>query len=114
MNPISLVRVEGSSKHLRQPRILSVKEFRLLLEQLKEPIRTMCIVAACLGLRASEVVGLQWGDFDWKNLQVHVQRGVVIARIDEVKTTGSNRRLPVHPHLAELLLEYKTQAAPEA
>ncbi len=114
MNPISLVRVEGSSKRLRQPRILSVKEFRLLLEQLEEPIRTMCIVAACLGLRASELVGLQWGDFDWESLQVHIQRGVVIGRIDEVKTTNSNRRLPVHPHLAELLLEYKTQTAPEA
>ncbi len=50
MNPISLVRVEGSSKRLRQPRILSVKEFRVLLDELREPIRTMCIVAACLGL----------------------------------------------------------------
>jgi integrase len=60
MNPMSLVRVEGSSKRLRQPRILSVKEFRALLDQLKEPIRTMCIVAACLGLRARELVGLQW------------------------------------------------------
>ena len=61
---MKLVRVEGSSKRLRQPRTLTVKEFRLLLERLEEPIRTMCIVAACLGLRASEVAGLQWGDFD--------------------------------------------------
>ena len=114
MNPMSLVRVEGSSKRLREPRILSVKEFRQLLEQLKEPFRTMCIVAACLGLRASEVVGLQWGDFNWRDLQVHIQRGVVIGRIDEVKTTNSNRSLPVHPHLAELLFEYKAETAPEA
>jgi integrase len=114
MNPISLVRVEGSSKRLRQPRILSVKEFRLLLDHLQEPIRTMCIVAACLGLRASELVGLQWGDFDWKNQEVHIQRGVVIGRVDEVKTTNSNRRLPVHRNLADLLLEYKAETAPEA
>jgi len=113
MNPISLVRVEGSSKRLRQPRILTVEEFRLLMDQLQEPIRTMCIVAACLGLRASELVGLQWGDFDWKNLEVHVQRGVVIGRVDEVKTTNSNRRLPVHPNLADLLLEYKAETSPE-
>ena len=52
MNPMSLVRVEGSSKRLRQPaRILSGKEYRVLLDDLQEPIRTMCIVAACLGLR---------------------------------------------------------------
>src|SRR5882762_610406 len=67
MNPMSLVRVEGSSKRL--------KEFRVLLDELQEPTRTMCIVAACLGLRASELVGLQWGDFDWKALEVHNQTG---------------------------------------
>ena len=114
MNPISLVRVEGSSKRLRQPRILSVKEFRLLLDYIQEPIRTMCIVAACLGLRASELVGLQWGDFDWKNLEVNIQRGVVIGRVDEVKTTNSNRSLPVHPNLGDLLHEYKAKTAPNA
>lgn len=114
MNPISLVRVEGSSKRLRQPRVLSVKEFRLLLDYLNEPIRTMCIVSACLGPRASELVGLQWGDFDWKNREVHIQRGVVVGRVDEVKTTNSNERLPVHPYLADLLLDFKASTAPEA
>ena len=72
MNPISLVRVEGSSKRLRQPRNLTVKEFRLLLNHLGEPVRTMCIVAACLGLRASEIAALQWGEFYWKKLQVYI------------------------------------------
>jgi len=105
MNPMSLVRVEGSSKRLRHPRVLSIKEFRVLLDQLREPIRTICIVAACLGLRASELVGLQCGDFGWKGLEVHIQRGVVVGRVDEVKTTNSNRRLPVHPNLAALLIE---------
>jgi integrase len=114
MNPISLVRVEGSSKRLRQPKNLTVKEFRLLLNHLGEPVRTMCIVAACLGLRASELAALQWGDFDWQNLQVHIQRGFVIGHIDEVKTVGSNRSLPVHRELAALLLNYKEEAAPNA
>ncbi len=114
MNPMKLVRVEGSSKRLRQPRTLTVKEFRLLLERLEEPIRTMCIVAACLGLRASELAGLQWGDFDWGNRQVHIQRGFVVGHVDEVKTTNSNRNLPVHCALANLLLEYKAETAPDA
>ncbi len=114
MNPMKLVRVEGSSKRLRQPRTLTVKEFRLLLERLEEPIRTMCIVAACLGLRASEVAGLQWGDFDWGNRQVHIQRGFVVGHVDEVKTTNSNRNLPVHAALASLLLEYKKETAADA
>jgi integrase len=114
MNPMKLVRVEGSSKRLRQPRTLTVKEFRLLLKRLEEPIRTMCIVAACLGLRASELAGLQWGDFDWASRQVHIQRGFVVGHVDEVKTANSNRNLPVHCALANLLLEYKAETAPEA
>lgn len=54
------------------------------------------------------------GDFDWRNREVHIQRGVVIGRVDEVKTTSSNRKLPVHPNLADLLLEYKADTAREA
>lgn len=114
MNPISLVRVEGSSKRLKRPKVLTPDEFRLLLNHLEEPIGTMCIVAACLGLRASELVGLQWGDFDWRNHQVHIQRGFVIGYIDDVKTENSNRSLPVHSALAKLLLDYKDQTGPQA
>jgi integrase len=114
MNPISLVRVKGSSKRLRQPKILAPDEFRLLLHHLEEPIRTMCIIAACLGLRASELVGLQWGDFDWRDNQVHIQRGFVIGHVDDVKTESSNRSLPVHPELGRLLLDYKEQTAPQS
>jgi integrase len=71
-NPIELVR-----RRLRIPRVLTEGEIRLLLEQLPEPYNTMVLVAACLGLRVSEIVGLQWGDFKWENVTVLIQRGVV-------------------------------------
>src|SRR5260370_3644786 len=74
----------------------------------------MYIVAACLGLRGSELAGLQWGDFDWGNRQVHIQRGFVVGHVDEVKTTNSNRNFPVHCALANLLLEYKAETSPDA
>lgn len=50
-NPMSLVRVKDSSKRQREPKALSVDEFRKVLENIPEPFRTMCIVAMCLGLR---------------------------------------------------------------
>src|SRR6266481_6575814 len=37
-----------------------------------------------------------------EKLEVHIQRGV-IGRVVEVKATNSNRRLPVHPNLADLV-----------
>jgi integrase len=69
----------------------------------------MVLVAASVGLRLSEIVGLKWGDFDFENLAVLVQRGVVHGRVGECKTEYSRDRLPVHPLLAKALLDYRSK-----
>jgi integrase len=112
INPMKLVHVKGSSKRLREPVTLTRKQFHHVLRFVVEPFRTMCVVAMCLGLRASELVGLQWTDFDWKNRYVTIQRGVVIGRVDEVKTRYSNKAIPLDPVLASMLLSYRRQAGP--
>ena len=58
-NPMSLVRVKDGWKRQREPKALSVTDFRKVLENTSEPFRTMCIVAMCLGLRVSKVLGLK-------------------------------------------------------
>ena len=113
-NPMSLVRVKDCSKRRREPRVLTALEFLQLLRQLSDPCRTMSILAMCLGLRVSEVVGLQWGDFDWERLQVMVQRSVVFGVVGEVKTRYSKKRMPLDPALAEVLFRYQRGTAPEA
>jgi integrase len=110
LNPMKLVHVKGSSKRLREPIVLTSEQFHQVLQFVVELFRTSCIVAMCRGLRASELVGLQWNDFDWDNRQVTIQRGVVIGRIGEVKTRHSNRAIPLDPGLASILLSYKRQA----
>jgi integrase len=74
----------------------------------------MCIVAMCLGLRVSEVAGLQWGDFDWENLQVLVQRSYVAGIVGDVKTNYSRKRVPLDENLVERLHQFKSQFAPFA
>jgi integrase len=56
-NPITLVRVKNSSKRLKRPRILTVEQFTSMLPHLPEPYRTMVVIAQCLGLRVSEIMG---------------------------------------------------------
>lgn len=112
INPMKLVQVKGSSKRVREPVALTVKQFHHLLEFVVEPFRTMCIVAMCLGVRASELVGLQWHDFDWENHYVTIQRGVVIGRVGDVKTRHSNKAIPLDSGLAALLLSHKLHARP--
>jgi len=109
-NPISLVRVKGCSKRTREPRVLSAEEFRAVLQRLQEPYHTMACVAACLGLRASEMVGLQWADIDWEGLRVKIERSWVRGRAEETKTESSRGWLPLDPDLAELLLQHKGRA----
>ena len=110
-NPIKLVKVKDASKRQREPRILTVPEFhRLLLEVDEEPLRTMLIMCASLGLRCSELLGLKWGDFDWESLTVMVQRAIVAGRVDRVKTKYSEVRVPLDPALGEVLLNWKCRS----
>ncbi|HXK03745.1 MAG TPA: site-specific integrase, partial [Verrucomicrobiae bacterium] len=76
-NPIKLVRVKGGTKRLKTPRVLTPAEFNSLLPFLREPYRTMVLVAGCLGLRVSEIVAWKWDDFDFDDLTLLVQRSIV-------------------------------------
>ena len=102
-NPIDLVRQRGGRRCI--PRVLTPGEIRLLLAQLVEPYHTMVLVAACLGLRASEIMGLQWQDFNWEDLTVLIRRGVVNGRSGDTKTEASQKSLPIDPRLARSLQE---------
>jgi integrase len=104
-NPIDLVR--QSRKRLKVPRILTPEEFKALVGQLSEPYRTMVITVACLGLRVSELLGLQWGDIDFENLTLKIERSVVEGRVNETKTEASEGSLPLDSDLAQMLLAHK-------
>jgi len=110
-NPMELVRIEGATKREQEPRVLTAEEFQRLLENVTdEPFRTMLLVAMCLGLRCSEILGLKWSDIDWDGLTILVQRGVVAGHVDVVKTKYSNVRVPLDPSLAEALLSWKLRS----
>ncbi len=107
-NPIELVR--QSSRRLGIPRVLGAEEVQKLLAGLTEPYTTMVLVVVCLGLRVSELLGLQWGDFDWENLTVLVQRGVVQGHVGETKTEYSRKPVPLDPDLATCLLRHRERS----
>ena len=111
-NPITLVRVRGSATRARRPRILTIEQFHAVLAELDEPYRTMVLVAGCLGLRSSEIMGLQWGDFDFDASTLLVQRSVVHGRVDAVKTEYSQDEVPLDPRLGEVLLRLRERGYP--
>jgi integrase len=111
-NPISLARVKGGTKRLERPRVLKAGEFSALLAQAREPFRTMFLIAGCLGLRCSEIVGLQWSDFDFDRRILLVQRGIVHGRVGPAKTEASRDYVPIDPALAEALLRHREECWP--
>lgn len=111
-NPMQLVRVRNVSKRLERPSVLTAEEFHRLLPHIREPYRTMVLIAGCLGLRASEIVGLQWRDFDFTKSTLLVQRGVVHGRVDDVKTEYSRDVVPIATELANELLAYRDRSYP--
>lgn len=111
-NPIKLVRVKGGTKRLKTPRVLAPEQFHVLLPLIREPFRTMVLIAGCLGLRVSEIVALQWQDFDFTALTLLVQRSVVHGRIGDVKTEYSRDSVPLDTAVVEVLQLHKERCIP--
>lgn len=116
-NPMSLVRVKYGTRRKEKPRVLTLEEFEKLVAAItSEHVRTMVLAAMCLGLRVSELFALKWSDFDWKELTLSVQRGIVRGRVDEVKTEASHAHVPLDADLATVFFNWrrKTQFGKDA
>jgi integrase len=106
-NPMELVTIKGASKRTSKPRSLTVEEFQRFVHHLREPFHTICLVCVCFGLRISEALALKWGDVDWLNGKLSVQRGIVRQRVDEVKTETSHKAITITQTLIEVLKTWK-------
>ena len=110
-NPVEVVKLRGTSKRQKKPQILSPEQFQALLGHLKDPHRTMVMVAMCTGMRVSEVLALQWEHINFESGEMLVQQGVVNGRIGRVKTEASNDYIPLDPTFAQILLTWKGESS---
>jgi integrase len=109
-NPMKLVRIRGVSQRQKEPRVLTIAECHQLLAAIdEEPFRTMVVLDMATGLRCSELMALQWCDFDWENLTLLVRRAIVDGVVDDVKTRYSRAGLPLDPALAGIIWRWKTK-----
>ncbi len=116
-NVAKLVRVPSPPKTERRP--LTIDEVRQLLAASREHrLHAMLVVFALVGLRRSEVLGLQWDDLEVDDHpRLHVRRG--LQRIDgelrllPTKTTGSRRVIPLPVPVAEALRQHRDRQAGE-
>ena len=106
-NPMELVTIKGASKRTSKPRGLMVDEFQQFVHHLGKPFYAIYLVCVCFGLRISEALALKWGDVDWLNGKLSVQRGIVRQRVDEVKTETSHKAITITQTMIEVLKTWK-------
>ena len=98
------VRVSG--KREGTPDILDVEEMQKLLAALGVRERAMVFLDMPSGLRRGELAGLQWGDFNFKDLHVSVTRSLVDQHVGPVKTEASRKLMPIDEYVARDLLAW--------
>lgn len=109
-NPMEFVEIRGISKRQKKPFVLTPEQYQLVVGGLDDPYKPMVQVAMCLGLRVSEVLALQWADFDFDALTLKVTRAAVHGRISRVKTEYSQDELPLDASFAALLRSWRKRA----
>jgi integrase len=110
-NPMKNFSLPGATKRSHMPGVISQYQFHELLERIpQEPYRTMVIGAMCLGVRVSELLALQWQDFDFLEGKVKIRRAIVEGHVGAVKTYHSEKELPLHPILAAKFAGWLTES----
>lgn len=107
-NPMKHVRIKGGNRRTREIRSLTLQEFQTLRKSTEDPcMKAPISVAAGLGLRISEVLGLKWKDIDWLGKTVRIERGVVKQIVDEVKTANSAKTMATADEILQVLQQWK-------
>ena len=79
-----------------------------LLVQVDEPkYRTLSMLAVFSGARQRELLGLRWGDMDWDNCQLAIQRTFNNGRLFTPKTQTSKRKIDLGPTIMKELKKWR-------
>lgn len=112
-NPVELVKVKGVTKREKEITILTPQQAKAIIDRLAEPYSLMVTTVAALGLRLSEMLGLQWADIDFEGKTLTVQRSAYRGTVDEAKTRAAHAVLPLPDDLAALLESWRDRGGAE-
>ena len=100
-NPMD--RIKNLPLDTREPDPFTIDEIGLILAECDPESRNLFQFAFWTGLRTSELVGLEWGDIDWKRGSVFVRRASVRGVVKETKTKAGMREVKLLDRAIEAL-----------
>jgi len=101
-----------SKRSVRPKTTFKPNDVRRILAHLAQPYRSMVIMAALTGMRASEFFALTWADVDFERALIFVRRTFYRGQFGPPKTASSERAVPMGPLLADALREHLRLAPP--
>jgi integrase len=108
-NPAQGWRLKGMKSDY-EPVIVQPSDTMRIIDALENPLhKVLMLLVACTGLRASEAVGLRWGDK--KDGLIQVRRRWSAATLDVPKTERSKAPVACHPTLLHFLSEWRKMSA---
>jgi integrase len=90
----------------KEARCFTADDTRRILEKAENPWRLMFAIAALLGLRAGEILGLRAEDVDLARRLLNIRQTAWYGTIQTCKTKSSEDALPIPSALAEMLKEW--------
>lgn len=107
-NPMTKVKVKASSSNF-VPIILTPKEAFLILNTLPLLQQTMVVLDAAIGIRDSEIAGLEWRDVDWESSCINIERRWIRGDVDKPKTKASKASVAMSEVLATYFLAWRSE-----
>ena len=111
-NPASVIEKPEAKRTKEKPVLTSAqrKSIEKALDASQDGLFTAVLYYT--GVRIGEACGLQWGDINWKDGLIHIQRGIDHTggntTVGKLKTKSSDRYIPIAPQLLELLRSVPT------
>lgn len=112
-NPMKSKRIFNPSKKQKEAReALSMEEWKDIVRnipRLKNPSdRNFVALLMFTAMRPSEIYGLRWECVDFENGTIRIEQGLTFSKgeayLDAPKTESGERKIPMDPQLAQLLL----------
>jgi len=96
----------------REPRFFSAKQVQQIIEAAPEPHKTMFTILAMTGMRAGEMLGLQWEDIDFAAVCIHIRRSAWYGNIQTTKSKSSAAPVHLPESLTATLRAYRERWKP--
>lgn len=102
----------------KEPRVMTREEQKVFMEVLKNNFyEALCLLALATGLRIGELTALKWGDIDFRNHIIHVERTLLYQkdyhtgentfRYQTPKSETSKRKVPMIKEAEQILLQHR-------